>query len=132
MWQLRQFSLSGRELLFSVTAKDCEWDYFRKGGKGGQKVNKTSSCVRCRHTASGAIGVSTEARGQRQNKVAAFRKMNETKEFQSWLKIEFARKSSGKKPVDIERLVDEAMHEVNIFTEVKDEKGKWVPEDGQA
>ena len=25
----------------TVTSNDCKWDYFRVGGNGGQKVNKT-------------------------------------------------------------------------------------------
>ena len=31
-----------RKPLFSVTAKDCNWDYYRGSGSGGQKKNKTS------------------------------------------------------------------------------------------
>ena len=30
-----------KELLFSVTKDDFDWDYFRAGGKGGQHQNKT-------------------------------------------------------------------------------------------
>lgn len=70
-----------RELLLSVTAKDCEWDYFRAGGKGGQKQNKTSSGARCRHRASGAVGESREERSQLQNRKKAFRKMAESEKF---------------------------------------------------
>jgi len=29
-----------RKLLFSVTAKDCRWDYFKGTGAGGQKKLK--------------------------------------------------------------------------------------------
>ena len=49
-------------ILFSVTAKDCRWDYFRGSGKGGQKSNMTSSRVRCTHKESGAVGQSDETR----------------------------------------------------------------------
>ena len=45
-----------RELLFSVTADDCEWDYYNGTGKGGQNRNKRATCVRVRHRASGAVG----------------------------------------------------------------------------
>lgn len=51
-----------RELLFTVTAKDCEVQTFRSGGKGGQHQNKTSSAVRFRHPPSGAVGVARDHR----------------------------------------------------------------------
>lgn len=70
-----------RELLLSVTAKDCRWDYFRCGGKGGQKQNKTSSGARVTHPPSGAVGESREERSQLQNRKRAFRKMAESQEF---------------------------------------------------
>ena len=57
-----------KELIFSVTSKDCEWDYVRGSGKGGQKRNKTSSAVRCRHLPSNAIGYAEDTRSQLQNK----------------------------------------------------------------
>ena len=47
-----------REKLFTLTAKNFRWDYFRGSGKGGQKRNKTSSGVRCTHEESGAVGQS--------------------------------------------------------------------------
>jgi protein subunit release factor B len=54
-----------REKLFSVTEKDCRFDYFRGSGKGGQKRNKTDSAVRCTHAPSGAVGASEALRSQR-------------------------------------------------------------------
>ena len=53
-----------KKLLFSVTAADCRFDYYRGSGKGGQKRNKTSSAVRCTHIASGAVGASDDTRSQ--------------------------------------------------------------------
>ena len=40
-----------KELLFSVTAADCDWQYIRGTGPGGQKRNKTETKVRCVHRA---------------------------------------------------------------------------------
>ena len=57
-----------KQLLFSVTAKDCTWDYIRGSGKGGQKRNKTSSAVRCHHKDSGAVGYAEDTRSQLKNK----------------------------------------------------------------
>ena len=70
-----------KERLFSVTAKDCDFEAFRGSGKGGQKKNKTSSAIRCRHRASGAIGKCESYREQSRNRKEAFRRMTDTKEF---------------------------------------------------
>ena len=77
-----------KELLFSVTAKDCEWNYTKGTGAGGQKRNKTSSAVHCLHPPSGARGYSEASRSQHDNKKDAFLKMTQTKEFKDWLHIE--------------------------------------------
>ena len=112
-----------KELLFSVTADDCDWQYLRGTGPGGQKRNKTESKVRCIHRASGAIGESDETRYQPQNRKLAFRKMAETKEFKIWHKLETARLMGDK--MTIEEKVERAMNENNIKTEIKQD-GKWV------
>lgn len=81
-----------REILFSVTASDCDWDYMRGTGPGGQKRNKTESKVRCTHRPSGAVGVSDETRSQHENRRTAFVKMARTEEFRKWHKSETARR----------------------------------------
>lgn len=108
-----------RELLFSVRMSDCTQETFRSGGKGGQNQNKRDTGVRIRHRPSLAVGESREHRTQLQNKRAAFRKMAESKEFQTWAKI------MGLKLKSIDELVDEAMESSNLKVETK-ENGKWV------
>lgn len=81
-----------KEVLFSITANDCHWDYFRGSGKGGQKRNKTSSGVRCTHIESGAVGQSDDTRSQHQNKRIAFERMAATEKFKAWHKLECARR----------------------------------------
>ena len=81
-----------KELLFSVTAKDCEWSYTKGTGAGGQKRNKTSSAVHCTHRPSGAHGYSEASRSQHDNKREAFVKMAESKEFQKWNRMEAMRR----------------------------------------
>jgi protein subunit release factor A len=76
-----------REKLFSVTAADCKWDYFRGSGNGGQKKQKTSSGVRCSHEPSGAEGKASDSREQSTNRQVAFKRMVETAEFKSWMKL---------------------------------------------
>lgn len=80
-----------KEILFSVTASDCDWSYTRGSGKGGQKRNKTSSHCRCTHRDSGAVGQSDDTRSQHQNKRIAFQRMAESDEFKTWHKIEVAK-----------------------------------------
>ena len=55
--------------------RDCRFDFHRCGGKGGQKVNKTSSAVRLVHLPSGIGAVSSETRSQALNRHLAFRKL---------------------------------------------------------
>lgn len=111
-----------KELLFSVTASDCEWSYTRGTGKGGQKKNKTSSAVHCMHRASGAHGYSEASRSQRDNKEDAFRKMAASKEFQNWQRLEIARRTG--QLLEVEQEVERQMS--NIRVEGKDENGKWI------
>ena len=113
-----------KELLFSVSASDCEWSYTRGTGKGGQKKNKTSSAVHCMHRPSGAHGYSEASRSQLDNRREAFRKMAETKEFRHWQKMEIAKRMGTLQQVEEE--VERQMR--NVKVEVKDEKGRWVDE----
>lgn len=114
-----------RELLFSVTAADCEWSYTKGTGCGGQKRNKTSSAVHCTHRPSGAKGYSEASRSQLDNKQDAFRKMAESAEFKKWHHLESLRRSGQMKRID--DIVAEELCKVKV--EVKDEDGKWVQVD---
>lgn len=113
-----------RELLFSITASDCRFDYFRGGGKGGQKRNKTSSGVRCNHDPSGAVGRSDDTRSQHKNKRIAFGRMARSKEFNAWHKIEVARRTGA-----LQEASDWADREMkrNIKVDVQ-EDGIWIAE----
>lgn len=113
---------SGRELLFSVTGADCDWQYLRGTGPGGQKRNKTESKVRCVHRESGAVGESDLTRSQHENKRIAFRKMAESNEFRVWHKLETARRMGDK--ISLEEKVDRAMMDKNLKIEGKVD-GKW-------
>jgi protein subunit release factor B len=124
-----------RKLLFSVTAKDCEWSYTKGTGAGGQKRNKTSSAVHCRHLPSGAYGYSEASRSQHDNKRDAFVKMASTLEFQKWNRTE-AMKRMGVLG-DIESKIDREMllntkleiRVDGVWTEVKEHMLVDDPED---
>lgn len=102
--------MSEKKLLFSVTAKDCRWDYYRGSGSGGQKRNKTSNCARCTHVSSRAVGKSEEGRSQIVNRKRAFGRMARSEEFQRWCHTEAARATG--ELAEIERKVDESLRHV--------------------
>lgn len=110
-----------KELLFSITAADCDWSYTKGTGAGGQKKNKTSSAVHCTHRASGAHGYAQETRSQAKNRQLAFEKMAKTFIFQTWHLMECQRRS-GKLEI-IEKAVEKEMEKVKV--EKKTEEGKW-------
>lgn len=111
-----------RERVLTVTKDDCHWDYFRAGGNGGQKQNKTSSGARCTHPPSGAVGESREERSQLQNRRTAFRRMAEAPKFRVWVADMHAQFSRGE---TVEREVERMMEPENIRVEVRQD-GKWV------
>lgn len=110
-----------KTVLFSLTAKDFDWDYFRCGGHGGQNVNKVSSGVRCTHRPSGAVVRVCDTRSQLENRRIAFRRITETDEFKAWHKIETAKRLGvEQKPKDtrtIDEIVDEQMLDKNLKIE---------------
>lgn len=120
-----------KKLLFSVTAKDCEFETFCTGGKGGQHRNAKQNGVRVRHLASGAVAEHRDGRDQRKNKEAAFAKLAETSKFKNWHKVEVS-KRLGLIKIDyaeIERRVCAALSEGNLKVEIYDPtSGKKMPE----
>ena len=111
-----------RELLFSVTARDCEWSYTKGTGAGGQKRNKTSSAVHCHHRPSGAHGYSEASRSQHDNKRDAFVKMANSQEFRLWNRMEAMRRMGVLD--DIDRRVDREML-LNTRLEIRVD-GRWT------
>ena len=112
---------TNKQLLFSVTAKDCEWSYTRGSGNGGQKKNKTSSAVHCMHRPSGAHGYSEASRSQVDNKRDAFVKMAQSDKFQKWNKLEAMKRCGILEEID--RKVAEEMTKVKIEIRID---GKWT------
>jgi len=111
-----------KEKLFSVTKADLRIDTFRSGGKGGQNQNKVNSGVRIVHIPSGAVGEARDERDQLQNKKLAFKRMCDSKVFQSWIKVEAARKMGTLDRIEAE--VEAEMKKVKV--ESKNEEGRWV------
>ena len=114
--------MATKEILFSVTANDCEWSYTKGTGSGGQKKNKTSSAVHCMHRPSGAHGYSEASRSQLDNKREAFVKMANSKEFKEWHKMETMRRNGQMAVIDA--IVEREVKKFKI--EVHDEQGRWT------
>jgi len=114
--------MTKKELVFSLTKKDFDIQFFRCGGHGGQKVNKTSSGVRIVHRESGAVGESREERSQSQNKKIAFRRLVNSEKFQSWLKVKVSQVIHDK--ITIEETVEKLMNDRYIKVEVR-KHDKW-------
>ena len=103
----------------TVTSNDCKWDYYRVGGNGGQKVNKTSSGVRVTHPPSGAVGKATDTRSQHKNRRIAWQRMVDDPKFKTWVRMQ------GGVQAKIEAEVDRLMQDRYIRTEVK-EYCRWT------
>lgn len=114
--------MSKKELLFSVTASDCDFDYYVGPGDGGQKKQKTKSGVRCTHRDSGAVGKCHKDRMQLQNRKSAFEKMANTEEFKKWHKLETARRMGELDKIEQE--IEASLKRIKI--ETKNTEGRWV------
>jgi protein subunit release factor B len=108
-----------RKKILTVTAKDCELQTFRAGGKGGQNQNKRDTGVRWIHHPSGARGESREFRTQWLNKRAAWKKMAADPRFIYW--VDVVTKKIEPEDEYLERMVKPE----NIVVEVRGSDGKW-------
>ena len=55
--------------------RDCEMEFLRASGPGGQHRNKVESGVRLRHLPTGIVVTATERRSQAQNRQLAFERL---------------------------------------------------------
>jgi protein subunit release factor B len=69
--------LAQRMAKCGLSEKDIEEKFVRSGGPGGQKVNKTSTCVHLRHIPSGLVVKMQKTRTQRLNRFYARRRLCE-------------------------------------------------------
>lgn len=111
---------TSRKLLFSVTIEDCKVYTFTVKGPGGSGKDTSNTGVRVTHPPSGGTGVGVTWRSQHKNKVAAFKRMRQSKEFKLWHKLKVAELMSGE---TVEEKVDKAMQPENLKVEVRGENG---------
>lgn len=114
--------MSERQFLFSLSKAKGDFivQPFKGSGKGGQKRNKTMSCCRITHPASGAVSECQEERSYEQNKKKAFVRLIEKPEFKQWHKLEYARRMGTLASIDEQ--VEQEMK--NIKVEIF-QNGKW-------
>lgn len=118
-----------RELVLSLTRKDFVVETYKSGGAGGQHRDKTDTCVRIRHPASGAVGQACESRSQTTNKKNAFLRLAGSEKFKAWLRVETGRSVLRRDEIEreIQCAVQQMMAPKNLLIEIG-ENGEWVPE----
>ena len=73
----KEDELLARMLACNLREQDIEEGFIRGGGPGGQKVNKTASCVHLKHTPTGLEVKMQKARSQALNRFYARRRLCE-------------------------------------------------------
>jgi protein subunit release factor B len=124
--------MTERTPILSLRKKDFVVTPFKSSGPGGQNRNKNATAIRIVHSASGARAEAAEHKSQDQNRKAAWKRLQETETFRTWLRKAIADASlsaSERREVEqrIIRLVERQMNPELILVEVKDEEGNWVP-----
>lgn len=103
-----------KELLFSITKKDFDIDYFSGRGAGGQHRNKHQNCVRLKHKESGVMSTGQSNRDRLSNMREAFKTLTESPKFKVWLNRKTHEVIEGK---TIEDKVNELMAPDNLKIE---------------
>ncbi len=113
----------GKEILFSITKKDLQIEFFSGTGAGGQYRNKHQNCVRIKHTDSGVIVTGQSNRNRQANIREALRNLVNHPRFKLWHNQKVQEALAGK---TLEQVVDEMMKPENLKIECRDERGSWV------
>ncbi|PIQ88540.1 MAG: peptide chain release factor-like protein [Candidatus Omnitrophica bacterium CG11_big_fil_rev_8_21_14_0_20_42_13] len=71
----KEAQLMKRMRLLGIKEEEFDESFIRAGGPGGQKINKTSSCVVLRHEPTGIMVKCQEARSQSLNRFIARRRL---------------------------------------------------------
>jgi protein subunit release factor A len=113
-----------KKLLFSVGLEDCKVSCFTVKGPGGSGKDTSNTGVRIQHLESGGSGVCVKHRSQHKNKIEAFKRMRESKEFKLWHLKKTSELLAGE---TVEQKVEKAMQPENLKVEVRTENG-WEAE----
>ena len=111
--------MENKELLFSVTKKDFDIEWFSGTGAGGQYRNKHKNCCRMKHRESGVTSTGQSNRSQKANLREAFLNITNSQKFKQWLKIKTS--NQLEQQMTIEQKVNEALKEENLRIEYLEE-----------
>jgi len=107
----------------NINEEDIEETFVRSSGRGGQNVNKTSTCVQLRHTPSGVIVKCSKERSQSLNRyharvilVEKIEKIVKDKESEQTKKIQKIRKQKRRRS---KRAQEKVLAEKRIISEKK-------------
>jgi protein subunit release factor B len=81
--QKKQAELEARMAAAGLREQDLEEKFIRSSGPGGQRVNKTSSCVYLKHAPTGLAVKMQQERSQRLNRYYARKRLCELLELKS-------------------------------------------------
>lgn len=114
-----------RDLLYSVTEKDFEVQWFSGTGAGGQHRNKHQNCVRLHHRDSGARATGQSHKERRANRDEAFFGIVNSVKFKMWQYQKLEEIRTGQ---TIKQRVEKTMSPGNLKIEFRDMAGKWQTE----
>lgn len=103
-----------RKLLFSVTKKDFDIEYFSGTGAGGQHRNKHQNCVRMKHPESGATATGQSSKSREANQREAFKNIINHSDFKMWHNRRVQEELTG---VKLKDKVRDMMREENLHIE---------------
>lgn len=118
-----------RELLLSVSVKDCTVQHFASGGPGGQNQNKRHTGTRIIHEPSGARGECREERSQLQNTRRAFHRLVCSPKFRLWMQRTLGQEAA--KEADRLRAVEASLAPEKLRVEVRvrgRDGSRWIEE----
>ena len=110
-----------KELLFSITKKDLDIQFFSGTGAGGQYRNKHQNCVRMTHKESGVTTTGQSNRERNANLTEAFNNLVKHPKFKFWHTAKTNEILTGK---TIEKRVEESLKEENLKVEYRIDN-KW-------
>jgi peptide chain release factor 1 len=115
-----------RELLFSLTKKDFDVQWYSGTGAGGQHRNKHQNCCRIIHKETGVKSTGQSNRDRIANQKEAFQNLIKHPKFKLWFNLKVMEALSEE---TVEEKVHKQMEPENLMIEVKDERGRWVSDD---
>lgn len=117
---------TSRELLYSITEKDFELQWFSGTGAGGQHRNKHQNCVRLHHKNSGARATGQSHKERRANRDEAFLGIVNSVKFKMWQHQKLEEIRTGQ---TIKQRIKKMMSPENLKIEFRGVDGQWQEDD---